>query len=317
MQQSDHRRLPNLFIVGAQKAGTTSLFDWLTQHPAVCGAQTTKDMPFFAEEKLFAQGIESHARLFPRVVEEPYLIAGSVHYLFFPKALPRIRKFCPDAKILVMLRDPVERSISAYRFAVQRGIEKRTFDEAITEELAAQDSDRAYTSKIDRFQKFYVARSLYGQQLVRLYQVVPAEQVFIGIFEEMVGTPSTFMTPLYDFLGLEPLPFECNVMNRTRGMPRYLLLNRIFFQQDFLKNPFMRLLKTLMPHDLRVHTRRRALELITNPNKQPVCKISDAIRQQLQQVFRQDLQQLNKPEAQAWITGWGLGSDNGREADLS
>ena len=79
----------------------------------------------------------------------------------------------------------------------------------------------------------------------------------------------------------------------------------------------MRLLKTLMPHDLRVRTRRKALELITNPSKQPVCEISVAIRQQLQQVFRQDLQQLDKPEVRAWITGWGLGSENGRQADLS
>ena len=317
MQQRHYGRLPNLFVVGAQKAGTTSLFDWLIQHPDICGVQANKETPFFANDELYEQGIDSYARLFPKVVQQPYLMAGSVHYLFFPEALPRLQKHCPHARILVMLRNPVDRAISAYRFAVQRGIENRSFNDAIAEELAAPVHDQAYTEKLDRYQKFYVSRSLYGRQLKSLYTAIPAEKVFVGIFEQMVKQPVTFMKPLYEFLGLRQVAFENNVRNRTKGMPRNQLLNRIYFREELRTSQPVQLLKKVIPHPLRVRVRRTVLKLITNPVEQPDCDISDATRRKLQQVFRDDLLQLNRSEAHGWINDWGLELDHQQESKFS
>jgi hypothetical protein len=301
-------RLPDLYIVGAQKAGTTSLYYWLAQHPEVYGRQDTKDFPFFADEKLYGQGIERFARCFTGVSNQRYLMAGSVQYLFFSVALERICSVRPDAKILVLVRDPVARAISAYRYAVQRGLEPRSFDDSVAMELSADNRDQAYSVKVDRFQKYYVARGLYGEQLLRLYRMFPPNQVFVGIFEDMIANPDLFTERLLTFLGLDNVWIEFGRSNTTSGTPRSRLVSRLFYNKAIRDSWAMEQLKRLIPHPIRFRIRRLVVSMNTDRRRDPAYTMVDTTKQKLQVVFRDDLKTLRTPEADAWRLRWGLDS---------
>jgi len=304
--QMSPARLPDIFIVGAQKAGTTSLYHWLAQHPAIRGMPHTKDLPFFADEKLFAQGIDYFTQIFSGTSDNQLIMSGSVHYLFFPIALERIRAHCPDAKILVTLREPLARSISAYRFAVQRGLESRSFDEAVRDELSAPTLDELYTTKVDRFQKYYVARSLYGEQLRRLYGLFPEKQIFVGLFCDMVRDEEKFFERVLEFLELPPFRVQARRRNVTMGMPRSKWLSQLLFHDGLLGSHAVQLLKRVIPLHHRYHIRRFVLALNTNKQRDADCEMSESTRQQLRALYLKDLRQWGTPEANRWIRIWDL-----------
>lgn len=311
MGKQSQLRLPNLFIVGAQKAGTTSLYDWLAQHPDIYGLKFTKDLPFFADEKLFSEGIESYRKLFTGVADQQYLMAGSVHNMFFPRAIERLYKYCPDARILVLVRNPLNRAISAYRFAVQRGLEDRSFDESVFDELAAaQEPDELYSSTLDQFQKFYVARGLYSAQLKKLYSLFPPEQVFVGVFEDMIKAPDDFLVRLFEFLKLESVPIETKQKNRTAGLPRSQLVSKLYYNQEIRDSWMISQLKRFIPQRVRFRMRRSVLALNTDYSAQPIYTMSAQVKQQLRRVFHDDLESLGTVESRSWLSKWGLLSDN-------
>ncbi len=75
--------LPNTIIIGAQKAGTSSLYDWISQHPEVYGDPSVKDYPFFSLEDNFSQGLETFSKMFNPKEEKKVILHGSVSYIYF------------------------------------------------------------------------------------------------------------------------------------------------------------------------------------------------------------------------------------------
>ena len=129
--------MKNLFIVGAQRSGTTYLYQILTNHPQVAMAQPVRPEPkFFLDERLVAQGKDYYENTYfnERVEATSYLGEKSTSYIESIEAAQRIHSLYPDARILMILRDPVVRAYSNYRFSVAHQLEKLTFMEALVAE---------------------------------------------------------------------------------------------------------------------------------------------------------------------------------------
>ncbi|MHB8329638.1 MAG: sulfotransferase domain-containing protein, partial [Acidimicrobiales bacterium] len=147
-------RLPDFLIIGAPKSGTQSLARWLSDHPNVFFA-AQKELNCFSDDILFAEGPDSYRRHFAdagsRLAAE-----ASPTYLASETAPSRIPALIPKARLIAILRDPVERAYAHYWWRRNWGAEKRDFVEAITQELSGRHEDRYtaeghYVSHLRRF----------------------------------------------------------------------------------------------------------------------------------------------------------------------
>lgn len=216
---------PDFIIIGVQKGGTTSLYHYLVQHPQIAPA-LDKEVHFFDLE--FERGWEWYDSRFPGIKEpalpsdcnaSPQLTAtpiitgeASPYYIFHPLVPQRIAKVLPDIKLIVLLRDPVDRAISHYHHAVRWGFEKLAIAEAFAQEasrLAGEVekilADPTYHSFNHRHLS-YLARGLYAAQLEQWFQYFPREQFLILSSEAFYRDPENSLATVYQFLGLPPYP---------------------------------------------------------------------------------------------------------------
>lgn len=169
--------LPDVLIIGAQKAGTTSLFYYLAQHPGV-SASRTKEVHYF--DNAYDKGETWYRRHFERRRGTEIFVEASPYYLYHPLAPARASALLPKAKLIVLLREPVSRAFSHYHHERARGFEPLSFEEAMnTEPQRLADSDaRLARGEIGRsfeHQHFsYRSRGLYADQIERWLECFPA-----------------------------------------------------------------------------------------------------------------------------------------------
>ncbi len=215
------RLLPDFIIIGAQRGGTTSLYNYLAEHPCI-GAASIKEVHFF-DSPHFKQGLSWYRGHFPTATEKFYaerlkklkFITGeaSPYYLFYPHAPVRIARMLPDVKLIVMLRNPVDRAYSHYYHELAGGAEQlSSFEEAIDREderLAGvpekmQEDERYYSFNHRHFS--YLARGIYVDQLRPWMSLFSQEQILIIKSEDFYADPAAVFKQSLAFLGLESLP---------------------------------------------------------------------------------------------------------------
>ena len=203
---------PRFIIIGAQRCGTTSLYSYLAEHPQIIGA-AQKELHFF--DIHFARGVDWYWRQFPPGVRLPSTtITGeaSPYYLFHPLAAQRMATVLPAVKLLVLLRNPVDRAFSHYRHEVRRGKETLSFEAA----LAAEENrlrgeaekirgDTSYRSTAHQWHS-YRSRGCYMDQLADWLPFFPGERFLILISEQFYHDPSSTLQKVTDFLELPALP---------------------------------------------------------------------------------------------------------------
>jgi hypothetical protein len=124
--------LPNFILIGVQKAGTTSLYDWIAQHPDVYGPKGMKDFPFFCNDEYYKNGLKWFSKFFRDHHGEKIIFHGYVNYIYNNMSAQRIYDYKKDIKLLLILRNPIERAYSAFWYMRKIGIETlKTFEEAI------------------------------------------------------------------------------------------------------------------------------------------------------------------------------------------
>jgi hypothetical protein len=198
-------RLPDFVILGAMKAGTTSLFRWLEQHPDVALPED-KEPAFFSRDERWQRGLGEYATLFAQLPAGRLTGEASVHYsdpAVAERAARRLQTIVPEAKLIFLARDPVERLRSHYRHQVQRGREKRPMLAALSE----PDSPYVRCSHYQRALEPWVAR--FGR-----------ERLLIVEFERLVSESEQTWQGVLQFLGLSPIgrPKEAhNVTANKRG----------------------------------------------------------------------------------------------------
>jgi hypothetical protein len=208
------RLLPDFIIIGAPRAGTSSLFRYLSHHPYVRPA-LKKEVRFF--DRNFRKGVAWYRAHFPSVLHRSYFKwrygrefitgEGSPQYLFHPFAARRAARVLPKAKLIVLLRNPVDRAYSHYHFVRIRRYEPRSFEDAVQAEFDSYEremqrmlADESYTSAQHR--PWYVARGIYVDQLREWMSHFPREQFLVLLSEELFEGPEATLERVEDFLNL-------------------------------------------------------------------------------------------------------------------
>jgi hypothetical protein len=223
---------PNFLVLGAQKAGTTSLHRYLSEHPAVLQA-SVKEVRYF--NRFYANGEAWYLAHFPlalrgaavrrRIGVRPAVGESSAVYLFDPRVPARVHAFDPAMRLVVLLRDPVERAYSHYQMEVRWGRETLPFDEALDREEAELPVllGRAVADPLDTsdggFPRSYLGRGRYAEQLERWLALFPREQLLVETSDDLLESPRDVMqrvaahldipahdAPSYPLEGVRPYP---------------------------------------------------------------------------------------------------------------
>ena len=197
------RALPDFLILGAQKAGTTALYAYLRWHPDITGP-SFKEVSFF--DRHYAYGERWYRAHLP--IKRGALVGeASPSYLFHPVAPERVQQMIPDARLIALLRDPVERAFSHYQHEVALGREELSFEDAIAREddrmqgeVERMVQDPTYFSHA-WWNYTYVSRGLYAEQLERWYAVFPREQLLVLLTDELAADTAGTYARVLDFLG--------------------------------------------------------------------------------------------------------------------
>jgi hypothetical protein len=214
-------RPPKFFIAGAQKSGTTSLFATLAKHPSIVRPRL-KELFFFGNDLRFARGMNFYRSNFRRIGSGKYSIDGSTNSLDHPEAAARIKHVVPDARIIILLRDPAERAYSHYRMQVRNKIEALTFEDALEKENERIEEGKKF-STIHNYcaQRLgYRMRGEYSRMLPPWMKIFGEEQLLIVIAENYFANPKEEYHRILKFLGLqEHTPEQFEIMNAGSGAP--------------------------------------------------------------------------------------------------
>lgn len=299
--------LPNFLVIGAQKA-TTSLFQYLRQHPDVY--MESKDCRFFAFEGAGPDSVrgpgardimsrktvtdfEDYRALFAGTSGEKAVGETSPIYLYVSQAADRIKHYVPRAKLIVVLRNPVERAYSAYLLLARYGLERLSFSEALRQE-PARIADCWHPIW------HYGSRGFYHDQLTRYYRLFDQEQIGVYLYDDLTDDPAGTTQNVLRFLGVDEafVPDTSRSYDDVASVPR----NRAFERLLRRPSPLKTALEPVLPKAFRDGVRARLHERnLTEPAPLP-----EAAREQLTDAYREDilkLQELIGRDLSGWLAG--------------
>lgn len=222
--------LPNAIIIGAQKAGSTSLYDWIGQHPDVYAPELVKDTHFFSNEERYSKGLKHLEQLYPKQEGQKVVLAGDVNYIFHDFVAERLYNYNKGLKLILVLRNPVERAKSAYYYFKQHLQEDRTFENAITDEL----SGKLVTVK-QQANFAYLNHGFYFEQLQVYLRYFKANQIKILIFEQLLNDKENHLKSCFDFLDINNA-FIPNWEHKNKtGQAKVKWISKLFIADNSLK----------------------------------------------------------------------------------
>lgn len=285
--------IPNFLIIGAEKAGTTSLYYYLNQHPQIY-MSPIKEPRFFTPEfytasnkirpakRKFPLSWEEYCYLFKDVSNEIAIGEASTDYLHIPQAPQRIKKTIPNVKVIAILRQPVERAFSAYCYQVRDGYENLSFAKAIEEE--------------DKGIRNYKEIGFYYLQLKRYYDIFDQSQIKVYLSEDLSHNPTLVLQDIFSFLNVEHT-FKPELSKKnTSGIPKYRFIHNIFLKENIIKKA----LKPFFSKQLRqlIHGSVRRYNLSAKPS------LPHKTHQELIETYREDilnLQNLIQRDLSHWL----------------
>ena len=218
------RMLPDFLIVGAQRAGTTSMYNYLAQHPDVGRVRLSKGVHYFDTNPSASMSwYRSHFPLDPKKIplksRPTHVGEGAPYYMFHPAVPERIDTALPGVKLIAILRDPIERAHSQWAHESARGFEELPFEEALhrEEERLAGEEERLRTdpsaySHAHQHQS-YAARGQYAPQVERLWERFGRDRVLVIAAPRMFSHPAEVYAETLSFLGLRPFDAVYEVHN--------------------------------------------------------------------------------------------------------
>jgi hypothetical protein len=287
----DTRPRPNLFIVGAPKCGTSSLHDYLDQHPDVFMSRTMKEPDFFCTDLTINESrrkrtLDDYLSLFSEAAGKKRIGESSVWYLVSTDAAKNIHAYDPAAKIVIMVRNPVDAAYSLHgQFIWSCNEDILDFERALDAEEDRRAGRRIPDTATSPDGLQYTRVFSFHEQIERYYDTFPRGQVKVIVFEDFTkDTPGVYRETL-EFLGLAPFEASFEVMNAAK--PVSLGLNRFFAKRPKLRNAVHKLVPA--------GVQRRivdALPFITKTVKRP-SKLDPAVRKRLASRWREDVERLS------------------------
>jgi hypothetical protein len=222
-------RLPDFLIGGAPRSGTTWLYRALDRHPAVYMAKPAKPEPkFFLVDHLYARGLEYYSRTWFEDAP-PGRVAGekSTDYLESAAAAERIARDLPNARLVFILREPVDRAYSNYRWTRMNGLETEDFETALRLEDKRELPERLKFTR----PYSYFSRGLYADLLQPYFDRVDRDRILVLKFEDLADRPSEQLVRLQSFLGVAPRPEDADGLgivnpserNETDQIPAHVI----------------------------------------------------------------------------------------------
>lgn len=258
--------LPNFLIIGAPRAGTTSLYHYLRQHPDVYMSPLKEGRYFWFEGQPeghpFTRNRASYERLFVAATSQRAVGEASPQYLGSTTGAERIAADIPSARLIVSLRNPADRAYSSYLFRRRNGTERGTMEEAL------------------RPGTYHFDTGLYHQRLVRYFARFARDRIKVLLFDDLVTDPRAVLRELHRFLEIDP-DFATDVSERHNRalVPRSRLANAIVLRTT---TAIHRLLPAAL-HDTGLGTRLQRLVL------RPPAPLPPAVRHRLLAGFRDDI----------------------------
>ncbi len=213
------KQILDFIIIGAQKAGTSSLFHYLRHHPEVA-VPAGKETPFFSHDFEYARGFAAYMSELQGEIAHPdpsskwgtvtpHYTAGNVWYAdaearrtYDERTVPlRIRDQLPGVRLIAILRDPVERAVSGHRELVMLGFDRRSFDTAVEDLLREHALEQARA--VPELATSYVVWGEYGRILAGYFDVFPREQILVVFTDELHAHPAQLLNRIQDFIGVQ------------------------------------------------------------------------------------------------------------------
>jgi hypothetical protein len=287
---------PNFFIIGAPKCGTTALFQYLSEHPNVFACEP-KEPHYFATDIPGMRTIntkEAYFSLYKDVQNQHQAIGdASVFYLYSKAAVGHIKQLDAKAKIIVMLRHPVEVVHSLHSQVVYSRDENELDFEKAWDLIPERKRGQAlgnYTR--DAQTLFYDEVAKFGDQLERVYSIFPKEQVMVIFFEDFKRDTSGVFKKTLDFLGLPFHQVNLDPVNQNKKQRLQWLANFTERPPEVLVKPYLQLKKVLGLEGKELKLKQP----LTNLNVTEVKResLSKAMQHKIIDHYRSDIQKLSK-----------------------
>ena len=203
-----HRPVVDFMVVGVQKSGTTALWQFLRQHPEIGMARPKEvhlfDAPDYAADAAVAELDERYRPCFAHCGAVRVRGEATPIYMFLPEVAPQLKRYNPALKLIVLLRDPVQRALSAHRFQRARGRERLPFALALLCETWRLRRDRAPRRRRSATREHaYRRRGLYAEQLANLYAHFEPRQVLVLGSEDLRRDQDAALRRVFRFLGVD------------------------------------------------------------------------------------------------------------------
>lgn len=254
----------SLMIIGAQKAATTSLKNYLGQHPSL-QTHPHKEFSYFVDANDYAKGYRAALKKYFKPDPSRRLIAKSAGLYVSEPGMQRFSLHNPGCKLVMILRNPLERTYSSYLMEKNYGAINGTFD-AIEEVLKRGD-------KSDWRYEFFIGMSLYCEHLQMIYRYFPKEQVMLVRYEELSADPARICSAIFNWMEIDPFTcdtskkFNVTSINRSPTYGRFVV--KMLRNQNVFKNIFRTVLPGKM--DYKVGEMLRNL----NKTKKTYAPVSD------------------------------------------
>lgn len=284
--------LPNFLIIGAAKSGTTALYHYMRQHPQIYMSEI-KEPHFFAfknqnlsfvgpgvtiNESSITQ-IDDYTALFQDI--EPHEAAigeASALYLYVPNTAQVIKDHIPNVKLIVILRNPIERAYASYMQLMRDGREPLgDFGKALEAEQGRIQGNWGFLWR-------YTDLGFYGAQLKQYFNLFDKEQIRVYLYDDFKEAPTSVLSDMFDFIGVEnTFSPDMSIRPNVSGVPKNPFVHKFLTE----KNPIKSIIKPLLPSNFREKLTNRVVnQNLSKPG------LDHEVKRQLCSVFHEDILEL-------------------------
>jgi len=308
-KSSINMKMPNFFIIGAMKSGTATVYEWLKQHPQIY-MSPWKEPNFFSsegEEYITRPGgrkdseypmikdIEDYCALFKDVLNETAIGEATVGYLFNPRTPERLKQCVPDARLIAILRDPVDRAFSQYRMRIRQG------DEPVSDFVEAfHMEENRIRNNWDPFTWSYKSVGFYYVQLKRYFDLFDRSQIRVYLYEDLESKPDKLMKDIFRFLQVDdcfnPDLSRKDRVKKVQYIPKNEVMHTLLTKPNPIRFAYGSLIKPFIP--------KETLEPVVRWLMMKRVKLSLETRKKLIGEFQDDilkLQELIERDLSGWL----------------
>ncbi|EHH0749927.1 TPA: sulfotransferase domain-containing protein [Vibrio vulnificus] len=244
---------PNLFIIGGQKCGTSALAHFIAQHPEICLAKGKEAHIFDHPDFFNGDGLESLSQevldqayepKFAHANNERYLCDATPIYAYWHRILPVLAQYQPAAKVIFMLRDPVERAISQYTMERSRGLESQSMLRAfLSESKRLKQAQNNYGWDSPLRTHSYIDRGFFSEQLAQIEQLFAPENILIMHNDELRYQHHDALARVFQFLQIQNREIQSESVfsgkytppSLSERMARLYAMSKLYKEQQFVR----------------------------------------------------------------------------------